>query len=278
MTKLLAAIAALGLIAACAPAQQAPQVRLYALDCGRIAMSDAGAFADSGALDGQARGVVDPCYLIRHPDGDLLWDLGLPDSLADTEGGVVSGPFHLTVTARLADQLAQLGLTPADIDYIAISHSHFDHVGNAGLFAATATWIADIDERAWMFREEARAEELFSLIAPLEDAATVEITGDHDVFGDGSVTIIRTPGHTPGHNILLVRLANAGPVLLTGDMFHMPESRAQRLVPAFNTDREQTLASMDRIDEIEAETGARVIRQHVEEDFVALPAFPEGLD
>lgn len=257
----------------------APAVQLYAMDCGRISVSDAGAFADNGSLDGQQREVVDPCYLIRHPDGDLMWDVGLPDSIAQAPGGsVVSGPFTLTVPVLLADQLAQLELTPADIEFVSISHSHFDHVGNAAMFSG-ATWLLDADERAWMFREEARADPQFGLIAPIENANTrlLEGDGDTDVFGDGSVTIIQAPGHTPGHSLLLVRLPNAGPILLTGDMYHMPESREQRLVPRFNVNRDQTIAAMDRIDALEAE-GARVVRQHVQADFEALPRFPEALN
>ncbi|MGE0597425.1 MAG: N-acyl homoserine lactonase family protein [Hyphomonadaceae bacterium] len=262
-----------------APAEaEAPAVQLYAMDCGRISIADAGAFADDGSLDGQAREAIDPCYLIRHPDGDLMWDVGLPDSIAQApDGVVVSGGFSLRAPVGVAAQLAQLELTPADIEYVSISHSHFDHVGNANLFTV-ATWLLDADERAWMFREEARASEDFGLIAPIENAPTRLLEGDADtdVFGDGSVTIIQAPGHTPGHSVLLVRLPEAGPVLLTGDLYHMPESRAQRLVPRFNTDRAQTLLAMDKVDALEAE-GARVVRQHVPEDFQALPGFPRPL-
>jgi N-acyl homoserine lactone hydrolase len=285
MKKSLFAFAALAALAACGQsadqtAAQAPAVQLYALDCGRISISDAGMFADDGSLNGQAREVVDPCFLIRHPGGDLLWDAGLPDGVADApDGQVVNGPFTLRVTNRLADQLAQLQLTPADIEFVSISHSHFDHVGNAALFTAS-TWLLDADERAWMFREEARGAEEFALIAPIENAPTraLEGDGDTDVFGDGSVTIVQAPGHTPGHNVLLVRLPNAGPILLTGDMWHMNESRERRLVPAFNVDRTQTLASMDKVEALATQTGARIIRQHVPEDFESLPVFPAALN
>jgi glyoxylase-like metal-dependent hydrolase (beta-lactamase superfamily II) len=278
MLRTLALVVALAAVASC---QQAPppQISLYALDCGRFSMTDASVFADDGSYDGLAVEAVDPCYLIRHPDGDFLWDAGLPDALAGAEGGYASGPFTLRVPTRFVDQLAQLQMTPADIELFAISHSHFDHVGNAALLTG-ATWIVDADERAWMFRDEARGDENFALVAPLESfqARLIEGDADHDVFGDGSVTIIQAPGHTPGHTLLLVRLPNAGPVLLTGDMFHLAQSRERRTVPTFNTDRAQTLASMDKVERIAAETGARVVRQHVAEDFEALPAFPEALN
>jgi glyoxylase-like metal-dependent hydrolase (beta-lactamase superfamily II) len=278
----LLAAAALLALGACNPAPTAPEapaVQLYAMDCGSGEMADAGAFADNGSLDGQARTVVVPCYLIRHPDGDLIWDLGLGDAIAAAPNGeLASDGFTLRVPVTLAAQLAQLELTPADIEFVSISHSHFDHVGNAGLFAGS-TWILDADERVWMFRDEARATQEFAAIAPIENATTrlIEGDGDTDVFGDGSVTIVQAPGHTPGHSMLLVRLANAGPVLLTGDMYHMSESREQRLVPRFNVDRAQTLAAMDKVDALEAQ-GARVVRQHVAEDFAALPRFPEALN
>jgi len=257
----------------------APLVQLYAMDCGRIHVSDADSFADDGSFAGQARDLVDPCYLIRHPKGDLIWDTGLPSAIHDRANGVDAGPYHITVPTLLADQLAQLHLTPADIEYFSLSHSHFDHVGNAALFTR-ATWIVDRDERAWMFRDAARKDEEFAVVAPLEHFQTAELAGenDYDVFGDGSVVIIQAPGHTPGHCVLLVRLAKAGPVLLTGDLWHLAGSRERRTVPRFNTDRVQTLASMDKVEALAASTGARVIRQHVPEDFAALPVFPAALE
>jgi len=286
MNKSIAALASLAALAACTPPAQeaaAPAVQLYAMECGRISFPDTAPFADDGSFNGVARDFVDPCYLIRHPDGDLIWDLGFPDAVADMPEGIRIEALgaNVTMPVKLADQLAQLDLTPADIEFISISHSHGDHVGNAALFAATATWIVDADERAHMFRDEARQDaQYWAMIEPLQNARTTLIEGDarHDVFGDDSVTIIQTPGHTPGHAILLVRTANSGNLLLTGDMFHMAESRERRTVPVFNADRTQTLASMDLVEALAAEENARVVRQHVAEDMNALPRFPEPLN
>lgn len=283
---LTAAVAAL--LAACTPktdapvaeAPAAPQIALYALDCGRITVSDADIFADDGAFKGVKREFVDPCYLIRHPSGDLLWDAGLPDALNALPAGVTDGPFSITVPKTLASQLAEIQVTPADVEFLSVSHSHFDHVGNAGAFAATSTFLVDPRERAFMFRDEAKKDaQQFASYSALETAKTVEIATDapHDVFGDGSVEIHPAPGHTPGHRVLLVKLAEAGPVLLTGDMYHLAESREKRTVPRFNVDRAQTLAAMDAVEKLAADTGARVVRQHVPEDFAALPTFPEAL-
>ena len=254
-----------------------PDVRLYTMDCGRLTMTNADGFADDGSYKGKPANMVVPCYLIRHPKGDLIWDTGVPQTIADSPGG--AAPGGITVTAKLTDQLKQLNLTPADIEYVSVSHSHFDHIGNAGLFAAS-TWIVDADERAYAFRVGARADTKgFAAYSALETAKTVLIEGDatHDVFGDGSVTIHQTPGHTPGHTVLLVRLRKAGPVMLTGDMWHIAESRAARRVPRFNVDRAMSLRSMDKVEALAKQTGARVILEHVPADFDALPKFPKAL-
>jgi len=275
-------------LSACAPAGEkadpsaaapAPGVALYALSCGQLDFTDAGAFADDHAYDAKARTLVDPRYLIRHPRGDLLWDTGIPESIADAPGGFSEGVMRATFPKKLTAQLAELGLAPADIEFVSVSHSHFDHIGNANLFAPTATFLLDADERAYMFRPEARADaRSLAMYDKIEAAKTtlIEGDGDYDVYGDGSVKIIQAPGHTPGHTALLVTLAS-GRILLTGDMWHIAESRAGRRVPVFNTDRAQTLRSMDKLEALATATHARVIRQHVPEDFATLPAFPEPL-
>jgi glyoxylase-like metal-dependent hydrolase (beta-lactamase superfamily II) len=255
-----------------------PSIRLYTLDCGRIEMLDLSVFDIGGAYDGRQNSAVDTCFLIRHPQGDLLWDAGLPDSLHDVEGGVTNGPFALSMPKTLLGQLAELGLAPEDIEYFSISHSHFDHLGNGGAFAGS-TFIVHEAERAHMFRDEARADaQTFPAYSALEEAETITFTDEHDVFGDGSVRIISTPGHTPGHSVLLVDLESAGPVLLSGDLYHLAEAREKRTVPRFNTDVEETLRSMDKFEALAAETGAMVVIQHEDDDYARLPKPPEYLD
>jgi glyoxylase-like metal-dependent hydrolase (beta-lactamase superfamily II) len=97
---------------------------------------------------------------------------------------------------------------------------------------------------------------------------------DKDVFGDGTVMVLRTPGHTPGHQSLLVRLKDKGPVVLVGDAAHFHENYQSNGVPGFNFDRAQTIASMDRIKDIEKNLKATVIIQHDPRDIGKLPAFP----
>lgn len=266
------------LLTAPAVAAEPAGVKLYTIDCGTISVPDADWFADDGAYKGVSRDLIVPCYLIRHPKGDLIWDTGVPQAIADLPGG--KGPEGVTVRRKLTDQLAALGLAPADIEYLSVSHSHFDHIGNGGLFAAS-TWIVDADERAYAFRPAARGDaQTFGFYSALEAAPTKLLNddADYDVFGDGSVVLVAAPGHTPGHRVLLVRLDKAGPVLLTGDMWHLAESRAGRKVPRFNVDRTKTLEAMDKVEAMAKATGARVVREHVIEDFEAMPKFPAPLE
>jgi N-acyl homoserine lactone hydrolase len=246
-----------------------PRVRLYVLDGGQILGYDASDLADDGAYDGRRVDLPAPCFLIRHPDGDLMWDGGISPTRTDLEDEVSRGP-------GVAAQLGAIGVAPAEIRFLSISHGHWDHCGNAGLVAGS-TWIVNPDERAVMFDDETRATQAMDDYGALESADTVLITDDHDVFGDGSVQIIQAPGHTPGHTVLLVRLADTGQILLSGDLWHLAESRKERRVPPYNTDRAQTLASMDKVEALVAATGARVVIQHEAADIAALPRFPDYL-
>lgn len=285
MIKRSLAAAVCALAAACGQtaekAPEGPAVQLYAMDCGRAAFANIGMFGSNGEYEGQARTLVDPCYLIRHPNGDMIWDTGFPDAVHDMPNGLDLAALgaHVTMPAKLVDQLAQIDVAPADIDYLSLSHSHGDHTGNSTIFT-DAMWLVDADERTWMFREDVRLGPEFASYALLEGRPTQLIEGDadYDVFGDGSVVIIQAPGHTPGHAVLLVRLRNAGAVILSGDLYHLAEARERRTIPRFNTDPAQTLASMDRVERIAAENNAQVIRQHVQEDFDTLPRFPAALN
>ncbi|MEM6851797.1 MAG: N-acyl homoserine lactonase family protein [Pseudomonadota bacterium] len=256
---------------------EAASLKLYAMECGLIAISDLKDFSDDGSYDGKSDVYADGCFLVRHPDGDLLWDLGLPDNLAGADEPMVLDVYTITMPRTLKSQLAEIDVAPADIEFVALSHTHFDHVGNAADYVG-ATWIVNPAERVFAFDAERRAEPELAMTAPLAEYDVMEITEDHDVFGDGSVMLLQTPGHTPGHLALMVTLKNTGPVLLTGDLYHRKQSREERLVPRFNTDRAATLASMDKFEEIAKEAGARVILQHSQEDMASLPKVPAYLD
>lgn len=261
-------------------AAAAPAIKLYAMNCGDLEFADVGMFAEDGSMKGVARTFADPCFLIRHPGGDLLRDSGAPDAIADAQDGVrpEGFPVHVMRQKKLVGELTELGLAPSDVEYLSFSHLHSEHTGNANLCAAS-TWIVDADERAAMFSDKARGSDEFANYSALENARTVQIEGeaDFDVFGDGSVTLHQAPGHTSGHTVLLVKLPQSGPVLLTGDMWYLAESREKRLVPAFNFNREQTLASIEKVEALAKAGAARIVRRHVAEDFAAMPDFPSPL-
>jgi glyoxylase-like metal-dependent hydrolase (beta-lactamase superfamily II) len=253
------------------------EVRLYVLDCGHLHFRDLGMFDDSGALDGKAGDMSAPCFLIRHGENTLLWDTGLGDAIADHPGGVDLAPgIHASVRVKLVDQLKALGLKPADIDFLAFSHWHVDHTGNASLFGK-ATWILQRKELAAATGGTPPAFEPLAPVSAWRSAKKIIINGDYDVFGDGSVRLLLMPGHTPGHQVLEVHLAQAGSVLLTGDLYHSRENRRNRRVPRINTSRAQTLESMQRFEAIAVHDHARVVIQHDPRDIAVLPRPPAYL-
>jgi glyoxylase-like metal-dependent hydrolase (beta-lactamase superfamily II) len=228
------------------------ELKLFVFDCGVIRFDDVASFGLSND-ETPVRELFVPCYLIEHGEGAdtrrLLFDAGLPPDIAG-QGEVEPEPGMRLVYARsLEDQLADLDLVPTDVDLVAFSHLHFDHVGSANLFAASTLLIQAPDFEAGFDDPDPR---LFPmpLYAALKESARVLLNGDHDVFGDGRVRLISAPGQTPGHQTLLLDLEETGRVLLSGDLYHFRESRTLRRVPVFNSDAEQTLASMTRIESL----------------------------
>lgn len=271
--------AAPGATAAPAAFTAATSPRLYAADCGSIRIGDMEGFSDLGELNGQKRDFIVPCFLIAHPQGVLVWDAGLNDALAAEKNGVDHGVFHLSVTKTFASQLQTLGLAPADVKYVAFSHMHFDHTGNAGMFPA-ATWLMNRNELAWAMSEPTPfgVDRTNLALAEKKSVKSELFVGDRDVFGDGSVRILSTPGHTPGSAVLVLKLKKAGTVVLSGDLYHTPDNHQHHRVPAFNTSRAETLASFDRVDSILKRSKGRLVIQHSPAHFAKLPAFPAYLD
>ena len=253
-------------------------IRLYTLDCGRVDFKNMGIFSDTGEYDGKPGALVVPCFVIRHPKGTLLWDTGLGDKFADKkEGTDLPGGFHMSVRVTLAEQLKALGVSTTDVSAVAFSHFHFDHSGNANLFTGS-TWIINKAELAWALGDPAPFGVDASTFSGYKTASTQMIDNDYDVFGDGSVMILKAPGHTPGHQVLEIKLKKMGVVILSGDLYHTRDNRKYRRVPAFNYERADTLASIDRVEKILANTKGRLVVQHDPVDFKALPAFPAYLD
>jgi N-acyl homoserine lactone hydrolase len=254
-----------------AAAAASPEVELWRLDCGSLWVANLDEYSDTRAYVGRSKLFTASCYLIRHGDTYMLWDTGL--TRADLGKPLVKGPAESeSLRISIVDQLAQLGVKPHQIAIVGISHYHFDHVGQAADFSAAKLLIGkgDLDLLRQAGPERAR-----SLAAWLAGSQAVEgVTGDRDVFGDGSVVMLDLPGHTPGHHGLLVTLARKGPVLLSGDVAHFRENLASDGVPSFNSDRSQSLASMDRFRALARNLKATLIIQHDERDIGKLPAFP----
>jgi glyoxylase-like metal-dependent hydrolase (beta-lactamase superfamily II) len=268
MKRLIAAATAfLGLAGMQAPpAAQAP-LQLWRLDCGNIDV-DLGAFSDTGLYQGQKKNLVTSCYLIRNGDRLLLWDTGLDGALA----GKPRDKNGSELREKLIAQLARIGVKPSDVTYVGLSHYHYDHTGQATDFANAVLLPGKGD---WeVIKVWAPAEPRFRHW--LTGGGKVEpVKGDKDVFGDGRVRILAMPGHTEGHQALLVRLAS-GPVLISGDQYHFTENRRVGGVPSFNVDRADTLASHDRFEKLAANMKAKVIIQHEPSDVAKLPAFPKA--
>ncbi|WP_394821556.1 N-acyl homoserine lactonase family protein [Pendulispora albinea] len=252
-------------------------VRLYALDCGRIAITDIGSFSDAGKPLGKPFMMSDPCFLIRHPRGTLLWDTGLSWSVERTKGGVANPVGREFIDASLVDQLKAVSLSPADITYVGFSHLHLDHTGNANLFTSS-TWLMNRSELQGALRTPTPVGIEPASFSKYRDVRIELLDSDHDVFGDGQVRILQTPGHTPGHQSLVVKLERAGTVILSGDLSHTQENWEHHVIPAFNHDRDQSRASIARIEALARETHARFIVQHEPQAFRALPKFPAYLE
>ncbi len=246
MSKLLVLMSLLLALAFSQVANASP--KLYVFDCGSIAIADVASFGLTNE-ETSVRTLFVPCYLIEQNGKRLLWDGGLPLSLVGSEQLEMQPGMKVTYRRSLIDQLQDLNLTPADIDYAAFSHFHFDHIGAADAFADSTLLINQHEYDAAFLHADQY--EIFdkSLYSGLSDAKrTVLTSADYDVFDDGAVTIISAPGHTPGHQVLLVKLANTGAIILSGDLYHFEFSRTHQRVPEFNTDKAQSLVAMQNIE------------------------------
>jgi N-acyl homoserine lactone hydrolase len=238
-----------------APLPRVTSPRLYVIDCGTLIFNrpeDYNLTRDEVA----DTNMPVPCFLVIHPKGILLFDTGLSDSLVGRPvyENVVFGYGQLKFNS-LKGQLADIGVSPADITYLALSHSHFDHVGNANDFAGSI-WLAQKAEFDLMFGTHATPQGI-SDFAALAQARTQMIDGDHDVFGDGTVILKYAPGHTPGHQCLYVKLAQTGGILIAGDLYHYAEERTLHRMPT-HEQTTATPASRAKIEDFVAEKGAQL--------------------
>jgi len=258
-----------------APAATAPSVRLWRLDCGTVQVNDLNVFSDTYAYVGQSKRLTASCYLIQHDDTYMLWDTGLPEATLGASLSA-SGAMAASLSRTIKDQLSELKVSPASISLIGVSHYHWDHTGQAASFPQAKLLMGKGDVEALRQSGGERAKPLEHWLTG--GGALEEITGDKDVFGDGSVVMLDLPGHTPGHHGLLVKLAKTGYVLLSGDVAHFRENLESDGIPAFNEDRTKSLASLDRFKRISKNLKAVTIVQHEPEDVAKLPPFPKSAD
>lgn len=250
-------------LAGCGEAGEATdsKLNLFVFDCGAFTFDDVTNFGLSND-ETPVRDLFVPCYLIKHAGGTLLWDAGLALDLVG-KGDVEMGPgVRVRYQRSVLDQLQDIGYAPADIDLIAFSHMHFDHVGAANAFKTSKLLIQRTEHVAAFEHGEDNPVFEPALYSELATSTTTLLDGDHDVFGDGSVVIVSAPGHTPGHQVLYIDLPNTGPLVLSGDLYHFRESRALRRAPVFNTDAAQTFASMDKVEAFIEEKGATLWIEH----------------
>jgi N-acyl homoserine lactone hydrolase len=271
MKHLLIALTALSLAACSAQ----PSLTLQVFECGEVEVRDISLFSP-GVDEGVTKNLVDSCYLIQHPKGNLIWDTGITDAVGVEGVEAFGGKLKLTVTNPLSEQLAAINIKPSDIQFMGISHFHGDHTGNANLFSTAQLFIQQAEYDAAF----GPTPENFGFNAASYDKVDkTKITvlkGDHDVFGDGSVIIKPAPGHTPGHQMLLINLENEGPIMLSGDLYHFTKNREHKRVPSFNFDKEQTLESMKSIEAFVKDTGAQLWIQHDKEQNATIKHSPHA--
>ena len=261
-----------------------PSLRLYVFDCGTMQTDPARFRLQASEIATNV--LATPCFMVAHPRGTLMWDVGaVPDADWMPTGSPVA--HHLTLPDQstrdlmlnkaLLPQLAEIGYQPSDITYIALSHYHWDHIANANAFA-NATWLVRQVERDMMFAEKPPVT-MPAWYAALKDAKTVLIEGeDHDVFGDGTVVIKSAPGHTPGHQILYVRLPQTGAIVLSGDLYHFKEARELKRVPTFDFDQKLTPVSREKAEAFLASSGAQLWIQHDSALIASLKKAPQYYD
>ena len=242
--------------------------KLYILNCGEGVAGDISRWSP-GLNEGKSMNFVDSCYLIRHAQGWFLWDTGVADAVAAMPDGLAPADPKAVLWRRpktLAGELDRLGVKPADIKGMAVSHTHPDHVGNVELFPTTMLYVQKA-EYEWPGANNAPRFKAEHPITKLE--------GDRDIFGDGSVTILSTPGHTPGHQSLLVKLPKSGAIVLSGDAVHFTSNWEIRAVPSMNSNKEQTQASMQKIADTLAKEKAQLWINHDKAQRDSLKMSPE---
>lgn len=239
-------------------------VEIHALHCG----GDLTDWAIFDPLDQRAGEMVyNPyfVYVVKHPDGVVLFDSGAHPQLATdpvARMGAAAAEFvvKLDESDAIEPVLARIGLAPGDVDLVIQSHLHFDHAGGLYAFPETPVMVQR-DELEFAADPPADQREIYIAedFAPVGNWRVVD--GDEDVFGDGRLTVVATPGHTKGHQSLLVELDDQVVFLLADAAYLLPKMRARR-PPGVRWTEEAILATWNRIEAIERERDAFLVTTH----------------
>jgi N-acyl homoserine lactone hydrolase len=256
---------------------------LYRLDCGRSLANDESVWTP-GENQGRSIEFSSTCWLVKRGNQWLLWDTGVPEETINDPNGWSTLPKLIVyrLDKTVTGQLAEIGLKPSDVAYVAISHTHGDHIGNVGLFP-DAEILIQRTEYEWIHGGNGLNENVNQLMALarrlMGNPRNLRLVdGDLDVFGDGSITLISTPGHTPGSQSLLVHLRNSGFIILSGDVVHFEDNFAKNRVPSLNTDKQASIESMDKIRQIIKTYNATMFINHDKKQTDGLKLLPASYD
>jgi glyoxylase-like metal-dependent hydrolase (beta-lactamase superfamily II) len=268
LRRSLVAIVSLSLATAAAAQNSVTSPRIYVIDGGVLASETARYRLTDADVEEVSLSVAS--YLVVHPRGVLMWDAG---AVADHErdGGVGfeqrlvrrdNQERFVKLAPTLTSQLMAAGYEPSDITHLALSHYHWDHTADANLFAH-AQWLVPTTEHDAMFSASPPGGTRPETYSALKSARTTLLDEDeHDVFGDGTVIIKQAAGHTEGHSVLYVKLANTGGVLLSGDLYHYPAERTLNRLPTFEVSEAGTKAAREEVERFLARTDAELWIQH----------------
>jgi N-acyl homoserine lactone hydrolase len=202
-------------------------------------------------------------YLIRHPEGDVLFDCGAHPALIDDPRSRLAADLYDIVMASGDDvvtRLHSLDIEPEAIGHVVQSHLHYDHAGGLE-FLSDATVYVQKEELPFAYWPPVYQRDVFVR----EDFDSVRnwraLRGDHDIFNDGRLLIFATPGHTPGHQSLLVRLDNQA-YILTGDAVYDKEKMEHRCLPGLLWSPDAVIESWERIEELQRRHDAKLIVTH----------------
>ncbi len=224
-----------------------------------------------------------PSYLIEHPKGLVLFDTGCnPQVAVDPVGywGKVAEFLQVRFSPDLVvdAQLKLLGYKPADVKYVVVSHLHLDHSGGLALFPHAQFLImkGELPYAYWPDRH-ARAGFIFNDLVPTRRFDWKELEGDTDLFGDGSLKMLKTAGHTPGEASLFVRLRHR-PILLTGDTVHIRAQLGTLAPMGVDWNKSEASESIRRLKEMQDRGEARLWISHDPEDWAEFPHSPAALE